>query len=283
MQKKYFKCYFCETGNSDVVPIDQKGKECRCCQAYNYFYNNNQPKNFNINNHNKNNYNITSNNNIYHNNRNHNYNYNNTSYNNRNHNNNNYNYNKNYKKKKNIANTNNSNRQENNRRYQRHQIRHFDLDINRLINRLSLNDNIRRENNNQLEINNNKDNIIEEKKDKIKYSWLKKEKLSEEMANKKKDGYECSICLETIKLNEDINILKCGHLFHYKCIESLVDHHLDCCPNCRCDIKTGKKQSNNQNNNHDLFMSLGFNLDFGNIIPIYDEDDFDDSFDIYDY
>ena len=45
MEKKYFKCYFCKAGNSHTVPIDQKGKECRCCQAYNYFYENKNKNN----------------------------------------------------------------------------------------------------------------------------------------------------------------------------------------------------------------------------------------------
>ena len=103
----------------------------------------------------------------------------------------------------------------------------------------------------------------------IKYSWLKKEKLTEKIL-KEKNNYECSICLEIIKKNEDINILKCGHIFHYKCMESLVDHHLSNCPNCRCDLKTGKKQSINQN------QSI-FNEISEYFIPIYDSDeDYDD-------
>ena len=93
------------------------------------------------------------------------------------------------------------------------------------------------------------------------------------MVDKKKESYECSICLENIKLNEDINILKCGHLFHYKCIERLVDHHLNCCPNCRCDLKTGKIEANNQNNNNGLFSTDFFNI-FGNIFPNYDDYEF---------
>ncbi len=49
MERKYFKCYFCKTGNSHFVPITQKGKKCRCCLAYNYFFthNNNYHKNNN--------------------------------------------------------------------------------------------------------------------------------------------------------------------------------------------------------------------------------------------
>ena len=52
MQKKYFKCSFCKAGNSYIVRFSEKGKWCRCCQAYNYFDSNNGTKidnNFNNN------------------------------------------------------------------------------------------------------------------------------------------------------------------------------------------------------------------------------------------
>ena len=57
MQKKYFKCYYCQTGNTYFVRKEQKGKKCRCCEAYNYFSNNKDyPKNsFYYNDYNKNN------------------------------------------------------------------------------------------------------------------------------------------------------------------------------------------------------------------------------------
>ena len=51
-----------------------------------------------------------------------------------------------------------------------------------------------------------------------------------------------------IKLNQDINILKCGHIFHYKCNENLIDHKINRCSNCRCDLKIGEKQTGTQNN-----------------------------------
>ena len=44
MERKYFKCYLSETGNSYTVPKNQKGKECRCCLAYNYFFKKNHKK-----------------------------------------------------------------------------------------------------------------------------------------------------------------------------------------------------------------------------------------------
>ena len=265
MQKKYFKCYFCKTGNSHTVPIEQKGKECRCCQAYNYFFNNNNTQN----NNNKNYINKNQNNNKYHN--------NDTQYNNQNHNGKYYNK-KYFKKKKannNYGSNNNSFRNENNRR-NNNQLSY----LNSLINRIFLNDNLNSNNDQRSVININRNNFthhnshnndIKEEKKIIKYSWLKLEKLSEELKNKKKEDYECTICLDIIKLNQDINILKCGHIFHYKCMESLIDHHLNCCPNCRCDIKTGKKQANhqiNEINDYDFFpYTSRFLFDIGNEDP----------------
>ena len=256
MQKKYFKCYFCKIGNSHTVPIEQKGKECRCCQAYNYFYNNNNTQNNN--NQNKNNNIKKNNNNKYHIN-------NDTYHNNQNHN--NKNYNKKYFKKKKANNNyennnNNSFRNENNRRTN-NQISYLDNLINRIFSNDNLNLNYNNDQRSVININRNNfiylnshNNNVEEEKKNIKYSWLKLEKLSEELKSKKQDDYECTICLNIIELNQDIHILKCGHIFHYKCIESLIDHHLNCCPNCRCDIKTGKKQENhqiNENNEYDFF------------------------------
>ena len=116
-----------------------------------------------------------------------------------------------------------------------------------------------------------------EKKDNnnnIKYSWLKKEIFTQEIINNKKDDYECTICLENIILNQDINILKCGHIFHYKCIENLVDHKIKRCPNCRCDLKTGEKQSNNLDNSG-IFSDFDFDL------LSYNFDDDDDFLDIH--
>ena len=52
-------------------------------------------------------------------------------------------------------------------------------------------------------------NIDEENKN-IKYSWLKREKLTQELINKKKEDYECTICLGVIKLNQNINIIFCS-------------------------------------------------------------------------
>ena len=255
MRKKYFKCYFCQTGNSYLVPKDEKGKNCRCCLAYNYFFKKNHKKKKNNNNFNY--YSNYNNNNNYKNKKYHNY--------------------KNYKPKKNnnFQNNNNTNINNNNQNppsYINIQRNLPNYTITYFNQYMTYHNDINFHQNNQsfLPMPIIPNNIIKEdkKEKKSKYSWLVKEKLTEELIKQKKDGYECSICLEDIKINEDISKLKCGHIFHYNCIEELVNHRDDKCPNCRCDLKTGEKQKDKDKNNSHIF-SLNYNYDihnFGNII-----------------
>ena len=237
MERKYFKCYFCKTGNSYFVPITQKGKKCRCCYTYNYFFTHN-------NNYHKNN-----------NRRRRNYNYHNMSNNNL------------------MPSSSNTS---------------FFPTANTAFNQTNLFNN--RRSNNRLGIDRNIMNRVrnrirynEVKKDEkniIKYSWLKKEELTKEIMEKNKDGYTCSICLENLKIKDDINILKCGHIFHYKCIENLVDHHIKICPNCRSDIKTGEKQPNIQNNDNNLFDFPFYSMRDNFLFDEIDEVDYDPFYDI---
>ena len=260
MQKNTFKCYYCNIENSYIVPQDTKGKECRCCLAYNYFFDNKNSKNKNkicnkkcnkkrkiyISNINYNkNKNLTNREEFDYNNK---FYYKEFCSNNKIHSNNELNISIN-----NI----------NNRRIQ-NQLSSLKRLINRILrdgNLINIKNNIRENNSNILfNISNerNIDNKKEEEKDEnnlVKYTWLKKEKLSQNIIDKSKDGYECSICLEMIKLKEDISILKCKHIFHYKCIEKYLDHQFTYCPNCRCELKTGDKQPINQNNNFNLFIN----------------------------
>jgi len=271
LEKKYFKCYLCQTRNYFTVPKTEKGKECRCCLAYNYFFKNNHKKfkrnNYYYNKNKKRHYNRNNNNNRYNNNNNYNYNYApNTAFSITNNN----------------TNTANSHIQQNN---------NFSSLINFLNNNINRNTiNLRPS---SLTINNSLyiplNNKKEKKNSSIKYPWLKKEKLTEEL-NKKKEEYECSICLENIKVNEDINILKCGHIFHYNCIIELVEHKNNKCPNCRSDLKTGQKQKETQNTHLNSFSEFFiedeeiFNEEFDDELGSmyhFEEDDFDDSFEEY--
>jgi len=44
--------------------------------------------------------------------------------------------------------------------------------------------------------------------------------------------YDCSICLETFGLNEDIVKLNCNHCFHSNCIKLWINDNMNC-PLCR--------------------------------------------------
>ena len=45
----------------------------------------------------------------------------------------------------------------------------------------------------------------------------------------------CSICLENYMKNDIINILKCGHKYHDKCIDEWIEKNNNC-PLCRLSI-----------------------------------------------
>lgn len=85
-----------------------------------------------------------------------------------------------------------------------------------------------------------------------KFSWLKKEKLTQEIS-KNYEKEKCSICLESFKLNEEINITKCKHIFHYICIEEAINKDISDCPICRSNLKTGEKNRIVNLNDYNMF------------------------------
>ena len=79
---------------------------------------------------------------------------------------------------------------------------------------------------------------------------LKKEKMIKKYFVKNdKDEFEepnCCICLCLMKIGENVTRLKCGHIFHFKCLDKWVQNK-DACPFCRGKInekrsKTTKKK-----------------------------------------
>ena len=71
--------------------------------------------------------------------------------------------------------------------------------------------------------------IIQNKIIKIKEYTFNNELKSED------SDESCSICLENYKKNDTINILKCGHKYHEKCIDEWISTS-DNCPLCRLSI-----------------------------------------------
>lgn len=43
----------------------------------------------------------------------------------------------------------------------------------------------------------------------------------------------CSICLDSFNLNEELLVLKCNHYFHYNCIHPWLTKESTKCPTCR--------------------------------------------------
>jgi hypothetical protein len=73
---------------------------------------------------------------------------------------------------------------------------------------------------------------------------LKKIKMNKNLfANNDKGKNEkpiCCICLRTMKINDEVSLLKCQHLFHFKCLDKWIETKEDC-PICRNKIEFGKK------------------------------------------
>jgi len=72
---------------------------------------------------------------------------------------------------------------------------------------------------------------------------LKKKKMSKKLfINNDKGKNEkpiCCICLRTMKINDEVSLLKCQHLFHFKCLDKWIETKEDC-PICRNKIEFGK-------------------------------------------
>ena len=239
---KNFRCFKCKFHNSVKVPQHFKGIKCKNCRAFNYF---NYIPNY------KRRKNIISNSN------------------------NNRNIHVNIPIRKTKNNNNNSNNilnfnLDNNMTFGSFNRRNNDriININNNINRITndipilLNNPI--ENffdfrspvyNNHINLNTNfSNNLISFNyndmyniNEKIKFPWLNKQKMTEEIKKKYKNE-KCSICLD--EFSGDISISKCHHIFHYKCISSYIDNtDKKDCPICRSNLQTGEKKRIEVNRN----------------------------------
>ncbi|KAK3743718.1 hypothetical protein QZH41_012387 [Actinostola sp. cb2023] len=60
-----------------------------------------------------------------------------------------------------------------------------------------------------------------------KSKWLRKTTLKDDM---------CTICLDDFKAREEINLCKCGHAYHHKCIMKWLEIK-DTCPICQRNVR----------------------------------------------
>ena len=108
----------------------------------------------------------------------------------------------------------------------------YDLDLMSRERNVAQNNNINLINLNSL--------FAKPEKEKIK---LKKIKMSKKLYTKNENGKieqpTCCICLATMKVNDDIVLLKCQHYFHFKCLDKWVETKEEC-PFCRGKIEFGK-------------------------------------------
>ncbi|GJW57854.1 zinc finger, RING/FYVE/PHD-type containing protein [Tanacetum coccineum] len=44
---------------------------------------------------------------------------------------------------------------------------------------------------------------------------------------------DCAVCLSTIEEDDEIQVLRCKHLFHRKCLDRCVEYQHTACPLCR--------------------------------------------------
>ena len=91
---------------------------------------------------------------------------------------------------------------------------------------------------------------------------LKKLKMCKDLYTKNDAGKlekpTCCICLIAMKIGDDIVLLKCQHLFHFKCLEKWVETK-EVCPFCRGKIEFGniiKKQEKKEDKKEDKKIVL---------------------------
>ena len=74
----------------------------------------------------------------------------------------------------------------------------------------------------------------------------------------------CCICLAQMKINQEVTLLKCQHLFHFNCLDKWVQNK-EACPFCRGKIEFAKiqKKENKKNDDNKIIIN-------GNIININD-------------
>jgi hypothetical protein len=70
---------------------------------------------------------------------------------------------------------------------------------------------------------------------------IPKKKVDEEMLGENGKA-ECTICMDEVKLGQEVSEMYCQHWFHTHCIEAWVSEH-DSCPHCRKTTAEGREDA----------------------------------------
>ena len=113
--------------------------------------------------------------------------------------------------------------------------------------------------------------VIKAEKPKIK---LEKIKMTKSLFTKndgdKKEAPSCCICLTPMKINQDVTLLKCQHLFHYNCLDKWVENK-EVCPFCRGKIEFAKINKKDKDKKEDQKVedikinNVNLNSNFNNV------------------
>ena len=115
--------------------------------------------------------------------------------------------------------------------------------------------------------------LIQPEKPKIK---LKKIKMCKDLYTKNDSGKiekpTCCICLAAMKIGDDIVLLKCQHLFHFKCLEKWIETK-EVCPFCRGKIEFGNIIKKEEKKVDDKKISINKNK-INDVKPIIHKDQY---------
>ena len=64
-------------------------------------------------------------------------------------------------------------------------------------------------------------------------------KKMSEVEREDESDYKCTVCLESVKEDESVIVLKCKHIFHEKCIKTWLTKCSNKCPVCREVVANG--------------------------------------------
>ena len=94
--------------------------------------------------------------------------------------------------------------------------------------------------------------IIKPEKPKIQLEKIKMNKsLNTKNDGEKNEAPSCCICLAPMKINQDVTLLKCQHLYHFKCLDKWVEKK-EACPFCRGKIEFAKIKKKKKDKKEDL-------------------------------